>query len=365
MRSSGRTWHLTYLAHLWLLSPFLFLWLSNPSVARQLAPANMAAMRWFAIGILAYISIRTYFAWKSPKWLNWEYVFPPIDVVLVSVMLYIGDRDPLGNITLMYFLPIAEAAGTLNVIWAGTVGVMCVAGCMIGSFGATAEPAYNIAFRLSFLLISASLFTFLARIAARLKAQLDLARDRNRLALEMHDGVQAHLVAASAQLELLQRLTEGRPSELARATQGSVRDATDELRFVVGRMRAKSLVESFLPAFMHYAHNFCERSGLNLHFESPKEEFALSPDCEHALFRASQEALTNIAKHAEATIVTITFTISPNQLQMTIQDDGRGLGEATSGVGRRGMEERLHSVGGDVSLLPTTVGTKLVLTVPR
>lgn len=363
MRSSGRTWHLIYLAHLWLLSPFLFLWIAKPNVARQLSESNMAAMRIFSFGVIAYIAIRTFFAWKNPKWLNWEYVFPPIDVLLITCMLYLGDRDPLGNITIMYFLPIAEAAGTLNVVWAASVGVMCVTGCMIASFGVSAEPAYNIAFRLAFLLISASLFTFLARIAAQLKSQLDILRDRNRLALEMHDGVQAHLIAASAQMELLQHITDGQARQIAGDTRGSLRSAADELRFLVQRMRAPALGQGFWPALQHYAHNFCERCGLQLEMRSEIDSPVLDAEQENALFRIAQEALTNIAKHAKATRVMIHLSQS-EKLSFSIEDDGAGTDDLKPGIGLEGMQRRAHEVGGFVEIASDKEGTRVTVELP-
>src|SRR6185369_12996928 len=107
MRTWERTWHLIFLAHIWALSPFAFLWLRNPKVARDLAPESMRDMQTFTIGVLTYFAIRTVLAFRDPKWLRWQYVYPPIDVFLVTVMLHIGDKDPLGNITIMYFIPIA------------------------------------------------------------------------------------------------------------------------------------------------------------------------------------------------------------------------------------------------------------------
>lgn len=224
MRTWERTWHLIFLAHIWALSPFAFLWLYNPGVARKVEPGHIDAMRAFTFGVVAYFAIRTFLALRPPRWLRWQYVFPPIDVVLVTIMLYIGDRDPLGNITIMYFLPIAEAAGTLNVFYAASIGLFSVLGSIAGSTSVVGlEKPFNIAFRLGFLVIMASLFTFLARRAAEFRSTARVAADRNRLALEMHDGVQAQLIAAASQMELAQLLapTDGaRAAEIAQETRG-------------------------------------------------------------------------------------------------------------------------------------------------
>ncbi len=205
----------------------------------------MGNMRLFTFGIIAYFAIRTLLGFRDPPWLKWEYLYPPIDVLLVTMMLYIGDRDPLGNITIMYFLPIAEAAGTLNVVFAGCIGAACIAGSMIGSVDSSAlhlissrEKPYNVTFRFTFLLLMASLFTFLARRAAEYRAELEVAADRNQLALDMHDGVQAQLITAAAQMELVQHLAAKEPAkaaEVAQESRGTLRKAADELRFLVQR----------------------------------------------------------------------------------------------------------------------------------
>lgn len=370
MRTWERTWHLIFLAHIWALSPFAFLWLYNPGVARKVEPGHIDAMRAFTFGVVAYFAIRTFLALRSPRWLRWQFVFPPIDVVLVTIMLYIGDRDPLGNITIMYFLPIAEAAGTLNVFYAASIGLFSVLGSIAGSTSVVGlEKPFNIAFRLGFLVIMASLFTFLARRAAEFRSTARVAADRNRLALEMHDGVQAQLIAAASQMELAQLLapTDGaRAAEIAQQTRGALRRAADELRFLVQRLRTPSLGEGFLPALQQYSHHFCSRFGIALEFRTEGAVASLRPELENALFRIAQESLTNVVKHAEASCVEIRLTFTSAEVRMEIRDDGTGIAdpEPTGGVGLESMRERAESVGGAVEIASSPQGTHLRTRIP-
>ncbi|MFI5385177.1 MAG: sensor histidine kinase [Fimbriimonadales bacterium] len=373
MRTWERTWHLIFLAHIWVLSPFAFLWLYDPHVARPLEPGGMVSMRVFTFSILAYFAIRTFLAFKDPRWLRWQYVYPPIDVFLVTIMLHIGDKDPLGNITLMYLLPIAEAAGTLNVLYAASIGVLSIVGTALASLDhfVHAEKPYNVAFRVLFLVVMSSLFTFLARRAAEFRGRAQVAADRNRLALEMHDGVQAQLISAASQMELVQHLAPrdgARASEIAQESRGTLRQAADELRFLVQRLRSPAMGESFLPALRQYAHNLCERFGLALDFRTEGSPGVLTAEQENTLFRIAQESLTNIVKHANATTVEVCVRFHGHEVHLSISDDGCGLSDAVGGDGHVGLEsmaERAKSIGGLVIVRPNNEkGTRVDATIP-
>jgi signal transduction histidine kinase len=372
MRTWERTWHLIFLAHIWAFSPFALFWLHDPKIARQLAPGDMANMRMFTWAVLVYFGVRTILAFRNPHWLKWAYVYPPIDVLLVTAMLYIGDRDPLGNITIMYFLPIAEAAGTLNLVYVAAMGVLSVVGSAFASLELIGvEKPYNIAFRFVFLLVMSSLFTFLARRAAEFQGRAQVAADRNRLALEMHDGVQAQLIAAAAQIELVQQLAprDGiRAAEVAQESRGTLRQAADELRFLVQRLRAPAMGEGFLPALRQYAHNFCERFGLALTFEAEGQPKRLDADQENTIFRIAQESLTNVVKHANASTVELSVRFSNHEVRLTIADDGCGFDSQSSSsdqVGLDSMTERAKGAGGSITFKPNDgKGSRVEATIP-
>jgi signal transduction histidine kinase len=364
--ASQRAQHLVYMAHIWACAPFLVLWLMDMRVRAVLGDRAMLSLQPVILLTLVYLVIRTWLAWRDPKWLNWEYAFPPIDILIVSTFLYLSHRGPMSNISLLYFLPMISAAGSLNVRWAATVGAMAVFGTAFSSFTATesdfpigdmtpaeilrAEPL-NATFRLYFLLVLSSLMAFQAAIAAGLKERLAVAADRNRIALDMHDGVQGHLITLAQQLELMGRVAERNPAraaELAREGRETTRLAADELRFLVQRLKAPTMGDGFGPALRQYAHNFCTRNGLKLEMEVSGEEENLDPDAENALFRIAQEAMNNVVKHANASLVTVTIAYSPAAIQVTVQDDGNGFAPGVAeGVGLEGMQARARGVEGE------------------
>ncbi|HZH97621.1 MAG TPA: histidine kinase, partial [Fimbriimonadaceae bacterium] len=329
MRSSpSRVRHLIFMAHMGLCAPFLFVWLYNPAVRNKIPDEAFERLYGFIVLVMIYLAVRTVLAFKDPKWLNWELVFPPIDVAIISGLIYLGDREPMSNVSLLYLIPVAEAAGTLSVAWAAGVGAMVFAGAAAASQGFLTKDPFSTVFRYFLLGIIGSLLASLAQAQAWLREQLGVARDRNRIAMEMHDGVQGHLVTIASQLELAQHLAERDPTrtaEIAGESREAARLAADELRFLVQRLRSPELREGFLPALKQFAHNQATRSGIGLDFQVQGEPFDLDAERENAVFRIAQEALNNVVRHARATAVNVSIEFHAQRLTLQIEDNGMGF----------------------------------------
>lgn len=333
-------------------------WLFVPSVRSQIAPENLGKIWLFLPFVAAYILARTWLAFKDPPWLNWMIVYPPFDVAIVSLLVWFGNRDPLSNVTLLYMFPLAEAAGALSIPWAATVAGLVLAGTALATQGFLTTDPFNTAFRYFFLFLFATLVTWLTKTAATLSEQLGVARDRNRIAMEMHAGVQGHLVTLSSQLELVERLAAPNPERAAEiATEGreSARLAADELRFLVQRLRAPSLAEGFLPALRNFANNQTSRNGLDLDFAVDGEPFPVGPEVENAVFRIAQEALNNVLRHSGARGVELRVGYGPDGVTLTVRDDGRGFSpQEVAGEGGHagldGLSARAEALKGKVAI---------------
>lgn len=375
--ATRRSQHLVFLAHVWACAPFMVLWLRDPVIHQSLGDTAITALRPYVGLILGYLSIRTWLALRDPKWLRWEYVFPPLDVLLISTILYVSHRGPLSNLTLLFFLPIIQASGSLNVRWAASVGAMVVVGTILATLNVSGPPpdvasmpdvAYqgtrelfqhdplNGIFRIYFMILMSSLMTYQALIAAEYRARAGVEEDRNRIALEMHDGVQGSLIALAAQLELISHVASQdgeRAGELAKEARETTREATDELRFLVQRLRGPALEKGFVAALRQYADNICGRYQLGLEFEVQGEPANLPAEAEHTLFRIAQETLHNVVKHAQASLVVMRVTYKYGGLELEIQDNGKGFDTnlACSGsVGLVGMKERSKAAGGSLEI---------------
>jgi signal transduction histidine kinase len=115
------------------------------------------------------------------------------------------------------------------------------------------------------------------------------------------------------------------------------------------------------------------RCGLAVSLDAPGAIAPLSKDAELALFRALQEALANVAQHADAESVAVTLAEDGRLLTLSVQDDGRGLPdgitpaaiERPGHMGITGMRERIGALGGTVMVdAPAGSGVRLTVTVP-
>lgn len=375
-RASAKTRHLIFLAHIWICTPFLIYWLSTPSARWLIPPENFDNLRVFITVVCLYVGVRSILAFKDPPWLKWQFIFPPIDVAVISTLIWLGDRDPISKTALLYFFPVAEAAGSLSVAWSAAVGGMVLLGAGLATHGFRTDDPFNTAFQYFFILLMASLLAALARTSARAREQLGVAKDRTRIAMEMHDGVQGHLITIASQLELAQRMAQADPTKaekLAEESKDTARLAADELRFLVQRMRAPSLSSGFLPALKQFAHNQAERNGLALEFLVDGQAYDLPADTENALFRIAQESLTNILRHSEANSVRIEVDFQPKAIRLAVRDDGRGFDstlyetdEQGTNAGLEGMSARARDLGGSFVIASKPGGgTSVEVVLPR
>lgn len=382
--TSSRSRHLVFLAHVWLCAPFLFWWMGDPRVQANLGPEVVRSIRPIVGAMLLYLVVRTAVAFRHPPRLPWEYLFPPIDVVFISLLLGFSHRGPMSNLSLLYFLPMVQASGSLKVRWSLAVGFMVILGLGLATardlgvvptttqgtaLEVLQEDKLNVVFRVYFLVVISSLMAFQARIAAELRAKVDVAADRARIAGDMHDGVQGRLIALAQGLDLIGRVAPrdpARATELAAEGSGMARAAADELRFLVQRLRAPELQgDGFEPALRQYAHNVCERARLLLDFTVSGTARTLTPETENALFRIAQEALTNVVKHAEAGTVAVVLAYGSTDVVLEVRDDGRGIRPAeTGGAGLTALAERAVERGGTLEVQPASRGTRLAAALP-
>lgn len=158
---------------------------------------------------------------------------------------------------------------------------------------------------------------------------LAAVEERNRLAREMHDTIGHRLTTAAVQLEGAQRLA-GREPERAAAMIGAgrqqVRDALQDLRQTVGRLREPVEIELSLPqALRRLAANFQEATGLPVHLELPEDACTVTPAQRLALYRTAQEGLTNVQRHAAAQHAWLRLQCSPEGILLQVMDDGAGV----------------------------------------
>jgi two-component system sensor histidine kinase UhpB len=159
-----------------------------------------------------------------------------------------------------------------------------------------------------------------------------------------------------ALMMLTQRLPAGEPQLLERAEYvDALVDRTIEAVHRISLDLRPSMLDFGLVAALEWqSREFEKQNGISVAFSSSAKEIDLSLDHATALFRIFQEALTNIAKHARATQVTVRLQALKRQIKLTIADNGVGIAQADrmkpQSFGLRGMSERAKALGGTMAL---------------
>ena len=203
--------------------------------------------------------------------------------------------------------------------------------------------------------------------------ELAVVEERSRLAREMHDTLGHRLTVAAVQLEGAQRLIEADPNRAAQmvgTVREQVREALAELRQTVTALRAPIEADLSLPhALARLAAHFEQATGITVHRVLPRAEELpdLPATYRLAVYRAAQEALTNIQRHAEAGQVWLVLAGDGGAVTLLVGDDGKGLSLSSdqAGFGLRGLRERAAQLGGEMHVEPRRGGgTQVSFRVP-
>lgn len=182
----------------------------------------------------------------------------------------------------------------------------------------------------------------------------DLAttRERNRLAREIHDGIGHYLTVVKTQLDAATELLPGQPARAREAVVKAARlsaEALDDVRRSVGALRTDT-ARTPLPEAVRELASHGEPASTFTIEGTPRP---LAPAIEHALFRAAQEGLTNIRKHARATSALVVLDFRAARcVRLEMSDNGVGAQPSANdngaGFGLIGLRERIALLGGSV-----------------
>jgi signal transduction histidine kinase len=194
----------------------------------------------------------------------------------------------------------------------------------------------------------------LARLSTRMIEQHE--EERRRLSRELHDETAQVFSAVKMELGVLREGVS--PLQAARLDQvlGLIDTGIRGIRSVTNDLRPSLLDDlGLLPALRSLVADFGERSGIVTELAAPGALPPLSEEAELALFRALQEALSNVLRHAGARSVDVGLSVSEAGVLLEIRDDGRGPAETTperlereGHMGLAGMRERIGALGGRV-----------------
>jgi signal transduction histidine kinase len=293
--------------------------------------------------------------------------------VIVTTLLYISPAKGFFGIIVLPM--VSMAIFEFSRVWAALAGVSLFAasvGVFWQAFGLRSVPEAIMSYLAAFAFTAAftnvakqalaakewaeKLSKELAEANQKLREHADQAgdlattRERNRLAREIHDGLGHYLTVVKTQLDAATALLPANPEKARESVAKAAHltgEALDDVRRSVGTLRTDA-ARPPLPAALQL---LTQEAGLPVAMRVEGTTRPLPPGIEHALYRAAQEGLTNIRKHAAASAAEVALDFrTPGRVTLLVADNGRGTNGAapTAGFGLAGMRERIEVLGGRV-----------------
>ena len=216
----------------------------------------------------------------------------------------------------------------------------------------------------------------LRELTGRLQQMRD--EERRRISRELHDSVGQMLAALSMNIGIVRRQADKLDSAGARAISENgalVEQISTEIRTISHLLHPPLLdVAGLASALRWYVDGFSERSQIKVDLDIPAEFGRLSEGMEITLFRMVQECLTNIHRHSGSKTAAIRVQEADHGILVEVRDYGKGIpsekqpelnSSGQTGVGFRGMRERLRQLGGTLDIRSDQMGTSVTAMLPH
>jgi signal transduction histidine kinase len=191
--------------------------------------------------------------------------------------------------------------------------------------------------------------------------------ERRRLRRDLHDGLGPQLATLALQIDAARNLIGQNPESaesLLRDLKRGTQDAIAEIRRVVHDLRPPALDQlGLVESLRHFAATM-QTEALSITVTAPDKLPPLPAAVEVAAYRIAVEALTNVARHADAASCHVALALADGVLRLTVRDNGTGFSaESQPGVGWLSMRERAAELGGTLSI-DTADGVTVEATLP-
>jgi signal transduction histidine kinase len=197
--------------------------------------------------------------------------------------------------------------------------------------------------------------------------------ERQRIAMELHDSTSQHLVALGFGIARLRRILGAAADDVLEDMSSSISEVVKEIRILSFLKRPPGLQRNgFGAAVAGFVKGFGVRAGLEIRLTSEGDLDDAPPDVQHAAFRILQESLSNVYRHAAATLVEVELRRLAQTLVVRVSDNGRGiaglrrgaLSDVSLGVGIVGMQTRASQLGGSFAVSNGLLGAVVTVTLP-
>jgi len=387
-RDEPRTWSLRAIAVVVLGALLLFLPLEIASSAPEPLGRRLAPYAGFGLcTVLLLIASWVRPALRVPGRLALLYAVGMMASALAYLWVVPREAMMVANTLSSLLIGSVVLAGwTVQRTTALAIAMAC-AFAFVGLRGVPPETASPFGFALGALLVGAGVAVACATVLDRMRGGLmrrhreltDLSarlmalqeEERRKLSRELHDGVGQSLTAVLSYLWLVEREVPDGMTALRQRVAETRRLASQTLAQIreLSQMLRPSVLDDYglVPSLDAHVRAFGERQHLDTTFTAEALPERLTPAIETAIYRITQEALANVARHAKAHSVRVRLGIAGRELRLEVADDGVGLDTPRNGhppgMGLIGVRERVRALGGTM-VLASDHGTRLAVRLP-
>lgn len=329
----------------------------------------------FTLASVVYLIAGTYgFAWVRRKAsTGFSLLYFAVQITLAATIIFLLSSGAI----FLIMLPLAgQSAAVLPFRW---TFIVCLATLLILivplAIRAGPLPAVIVGFIYFAALVFVVVFVQVAtnernaraeveRLAAELREANDRLREyavkveelattteRNRLAREIHDTLGHYLTVINVQLAAARAVIDDdreRARDVLGKAQALTQDGLNEVRRSVAALRTSPTDNRPLTHILLSLADECRATGIATEFVITGEPRLLSPQAEFTLYRAAQEGLTNVRKHAQAKSAKLRIDYLAGKVLLVVEDDGVGGDQSHEGFGLLGIRERVQLLGGTV-----------------
>ncbi len=203
------------------------------------------------------------------------------------------------------------------------------------------------------------------------KKKLAVLEERNRFARDLHDSVKQEIFSISMNLSAIKSLIKKNPEkaiEQLEITSDLTKQARNELSTLIYTLLPAQLENQDLEmALKEYIKVWEKNSGISVVYRTNSRKMDIPQAVEQSIFRITQEALSNIARHSNATATSLSLDYSPDEIRLQISDNGTGfdMESVKKGLGLRSISERALENQGVLDVDSGPGGTTITLRFPN